>query len=71
MLIYDTLDKLAEGSIPSGIHSVLHVNSQQAWVETVVSMYKKGVINNKQPKVVKFLLDNWEELLYKKYSELN
>ena len=70
MLIYDTLDKLAESSIPSGTHEILHVNSREAWVETVVYMYERGLIDPK-PLTIKSLLQNWEQLLYKKYSHLN
>lgn len=70
MLIYDTLDKLAEISIPEGIHEVLHVNSREAWVETVVSLHETKTVDL-TPLVVKSLLRNWEILLYKKYSSLN
>lgn len=70
MLIYDTLDKLAENCIPKGVHDVLHVNSRVAWVETVYDMYEKGMVDLKYT-TVKRLLENWEQLLYKKYSQLN
>lgn len=70
MLIYDTLDRLAKSSIPSGKHEFLHVDSRQAWVETVVSMYERGMIDPR-PLTIKSLLSNWEQLLYKKYSHLN
>lgn len=70
MLIYDTLDKLAESTIPEGVHEYLHVNSRDAWVETVVSLYETKAIDLK-PVVVQSLLKNWETLLFKKYSSLN
>lgn len=70
MLIYDTLDKLAVSQIPEGIHKYLHVNSREAWVETVVLLYEKGSIDL-TPEVVRSLLKRWEILLYKKYSQLN
>lgn len=70
MLIYDTLDKLAESSIPNGVHELLHVNSREAWVETVVSLHETKAIDL-TPLTVKSLLRNWEILLYKKYSSLN
>lgn len=70
MLIYDTLDRLAESSIPEGVHEILHVNSREAWVETVMSLHKAKTIDL-TPLAVKSLLRNWEILLYKKYSSLN
>lgn len=70
MLIYDTLDKLAQSSIPEGVHEILHVNSRDAWVETVVSLHDTKTIQL-TPLTVKALLRNWESLLYKKYSSLN
>jgi hypothetical protein len=70
MLIYDTLDKLAESVIPEGVHEVLHVNSREAWVETMVSLYEMKSIDLK-PKTLQGLLKNWEVLLYKKFSSLN
>lgn len=70
MLIHDTLDKLADIGIPPGIHKHLHVNSREAWVDTVVSLYERGVIDL-NPDVAQSLLKRWEVLLYKKYSQLN
>lgn len=70
MLIYDTLDKLAESTIPDGVHDLLHVNSREAWVESVVAMYEAKTIDL-TPLTVKSLLRNWEILLFKKYSSLN
>lgn len=70
MLIYDTLDKIAEAKIPSGKHKYLHVNSREAWVDVVVSLYEKGLIEI-NPNVVQKLLNRWESLLYNKYSQLN
>lgn len=70
MLIYDTLDKLAESSIPEGVHELLHINSREAWVETVISLYETKAVDL-TPLAVKSLLRNWEILLFKKYSSLN
>lgn len=70
MLIYDTLDKLAESAIPNGVHEMLHVNSREAWVETVVSLYEMKSIDLK-PRTLRALLKNWEVLLYKRFSTLN
>ena len=70
MLVYDTLDKLAETVIPEGVHEMLHVNSREAWVETMVSLYEMKSIDLK-PKTIQALLKNWEVLLYKKFSSLN
>lgn len=70
MLIHDTLDRLADMGIPPGTHKYLHVNSREAWVETVVLLYERGKIEL-NPDVVESLLKRWEILLYKKYSQLN
>jgi hypothetical protein len=70
MLIHDTLDRLADMYIPSGIHKYLHVNSREAWVDTIVSLYERGKIDP-NPEVMQSLLKRWEILLYKKYSQLN
>ena len=70
MLIHDTLDRLAETAIPSGMHPVLHVESRRAWVETVVDLHerKQFKLNYENLSV---LVNSWEQLLYQKYSNLN
>lgn len=70
MLIHDTLDMLADKYIPPGIHKYLHVNSREAWIDIMVSLFEKGKIQP-SPEVVQSLLGKWEILLYKKYSQLN
>lgn len=70
MLMYDKLDELAEKKIPAGIHSILHVNSREAWVESVVELYRKEAIRLDKDSL-EVLLINWESLLYQKYSYLN
>lgn len=70
MLIHDTLDKLADIGIPPGVHKYLHVNSREAWVNIIVSLYERGKIDLR-PEVVQPLLKKWEILLYKTYSQLN
>lgn len=51
MLIHDTLDKLADIGIPPGVHKYLHVNSREAWVNIIVSLYERGKIDLR-PEVV-------------------
>lgn len=70
MLIHDTLDMLASSAIPKGRHRYLHVDSRRAWVKAVVSLYESKAISM-EPKNLKLLLHNWEQLLYQKYSSLN
>jgi hypothetical protein len=68
MLYYDVLDEIAESHIPPGIHKELHVNSRQAWVETMADLIERGYIKKKDLDMMAVL---WEQLLYKKYSALN
>jgi len=71
MLIHDTLDKIAEETqIPTEIHEYLHVNSREAWVETMVGQVDTGQIKA-SARQIKVLADNWEDLLCRKYSNLN
>jgi len=68
MLYYDVLDEIAESHIPAGKHKVLHVNSRQAWVETMADMIERGYIKKGD---IDMMAVMWEQLLYKKYSALN
>ena len=71
MLIHDTLDKIAEEiQIPTEIHEYLHVNSREVWVETMVSLIDTSQIKP-SARQIKVLAENWEELLCRKYSNLN
>ncbi len=68
MLYYDVLDEIAESHIPEGMHKTLHVNSRQAWVETMADLIERGYIKKRDIDMMAVL---WEQLLYKKYSALN
>jgi hypothetical protein len=68
MLYYDVLDEIAESHIPEGMHKMLHVNSRQAWVETMADLIERGYIKKRDIDMMAVL---WEKLLYKKYSALN
>ncbi len=71
MLIHDTLDKIAEETqIPTEIHEYLHVNSREVWVETMVGLIDTGQIKA-SARQIKVLAENWEDLLCRKYSNLN
>lgn len=71
MLIHDTLDKIAEETqIPTETHEYLHVNSREAWVETMVILIESGQIKP-SARQIKVLAENWEDLLCRKYSNLN
>jgi hypothetical protein len=71
MLIHYTLDKIAaEAQIPNEVHEYLHVNSREVWVETMLSLIDKGHIKP-SARQLKVLAENWEDLLCRKYSNLN
>lgn len=71
MLIYDQLDKIAEElEIPQEIHPYLHVNSREAWVDIMVGLIENNHIKA-SPKIIKIFGTNWEELLCRRYSNLN
>lgn len=70
MLLYDTLDTLAELSIPEGTHEIFHVNSRQAWVNIVGQLFESKALSFNKP-TLSILLSNWESLLYLNYSKLN
>jgi hypothetical protein len=71
MLIHDQLDKIAEElEIPQDIHPYLHINSREAWVDTMVGLIE-GKHIKAHPKIIKVFADNWEELLCRRYSNLN
>lgn len=67
---YSTITAIARLYVPDERHSLLHVNSYDAWIELVVNMVDKGFL---EPKVVvlKKCARHWEELLTFKYSRLN
>ena len=71
MLIYDQLESVAEElDIPQDIHPYLHVNSREVWVHTMVELIEKKFIKP-HPKIIKILGENWEDLLCRRYSNLN
>ena len=71
MLIYDQLDKIAEeAQIPTELHEYLHINSREVWVDTMILLIESGQIKP-VPKMIKVLAENWEDLLCRKYSNLN
>ena len=71
MLIYDQLDRIAEEvQIPTELHEYLHINSREVWVDTMVLLIESGQIKP-VPKTIKVLAENWEDLLCRKYSNLN
>jgi len=71
MLIYDQLDRIAEEiQIPTEMHEYLHVNSREAWINTMVLLIDKGHIKV-SARQIKVLAENWEDLLCRKYSNLN
>lgn len=70
MLIHDTLDRIAESTIPEGVHPMLHVKSRTCWVESVQYMIEAGLVKPTKYNIAK-LAQNWESVLYAKFSSLN
>lgn len=70
MLIHDTLDRIADISIPEGIHSMLYVDSRKCWIESVEYMIEVGLVKPTSSNIAK-LAQNWERVLYAKFSSLN
>jgi hypothetical protein len=71
MLIYDQLDRIAEeAQIPTELHEYLHINSREVWVDTMVLLIDTGQIKG-TARQIKVLAENWEDLLCRKYSNLN
>ena len=66
----DTLDKLAEKFVPSGVHDFYHVDSRAEWIRIVSNLIGSGLIKPTQSNMV-LLATNWEILLYKRLSSLN
>lgn len=69
-MLIDVLDKVAQKNIPEGVHKYLHVNSREAWVESVVYLIENSVVKLDK-RNINALAKNWESVLYKKYSTLN
>ena len=56
--------------VPEGVHSELHINCQAQMYEIIMTLIKE----NKTPaklSVVTYLCQNYKEILYSKYSQLN
>ena len=67
---YSIITAVATQYVPDKQHELLHVNTYDAWVKTVVNMVEKGSIKPSMAVIVKCAL-NWETLLTLKYSRLN
>lgn len=70
MLVHVALCKISELMVPSGIHPILHVDTRKAWIDAVESMIERGAFTPSRANVVK-LAQNWESVLYAKFSSLN
>lgn len=71
MLYYDVLDDIADGSgIPNEMHPMLHVNPRNMWVEIMVDMLERGILNEKQDDLYEYA-KFWEYMLYQRLSTLN
>lgn len=71
MLYYDVLDEIAEKvHIPNKKHKYLHVKPREAWVEIMVKLIESGYFKGSY-KEIKIMAENWETLLYNRFSSLN
>jgi hypothetical protein len=69
-LVYDMLEKIIESKVPDKTHQLLHINCRQAFLEASVDLLERKILKPTASNV-KFLTDNWEHILYTKYSMLN
>jgi hypothetical protein len=71
MLYYDVLDEIAETvHIPSERHGILHVNPKEAWVDLMVNLIEAGYVKGGYEDLCT-MAENWEVVLYKRFSTLN
>lgn len=70
MLYYDVLDEVADAIIPNTIHPELHVNPREAWVEIMVELLEHKAIKSDY-KTLCIYAENWESILYKRFSSVN
>ena len=71
MLYYDVLDDIADGSgIPNEVHPYLHVIPKYAWVEVMVDMIERQIIDETRDDLYEYA-KFWEYMLYQKFSQLN
>lgn len=70
MLHYDVLDEVADQCIPNRIHTVLHVNPREAWIDMMTQIIDQGLIKVSYDNLYEYA-SNWEEMLFYRYSKLN
>lgn len=70
MFVHDTLDRIADIIIPKGMHPMLYVNSRKCWVESMEYMIEIGLVKPTSLNIAK-LANDWETVLYAKFSSLN
>ena len=71
MLYYDVLDDIADGSgIPNEVHPILHVVPKHMWVEIMIDMIERGIINEKSEDLYQYA-QFWEYMLYQRLSVQN
>jgi hypothetical protein len=67
---YDIIATVAKQYVPDKQHSLLHINSMDAWIELVSAMVEKGLVKPRMAVLLK-CAHSWETLLTLKYSRLN
>jgi hypothetical protein len=71
MLYYDVLDDIADGSnIPNEIHPLFHVNAREKWMEIMVELADRDMIDPKTEDLYWWGV-NWERVIYQRLSILN
>lgn len=64
------LDELAEKFIPEGKHRMLHVNSREAWKDTMFLLIEREAIPMKISYFTRCAM-SWEALIAQRLSNLN
>ena len=70
-MIEEKLHEIAEVAIPKGKHELLHVDSREQWVNSVMALIKLGALKKNDKESLAILAHNWEAFLTTRYSQLN
>ena len=68
--VYELVDTLAERYVPEGKHSLLHVDSREAWKSLMIGLMEKDLITKRLSILTKCAI-HWESLLVHKLSIQN
>lgn len=68
--IHNALEELSVKFIPEGKHSLLYINSREAWKELMIDLLNRDSIPKRLSFITKCAI-NWEALLFQRQSLLN